>query len=112
GAALATALPACAGGEAPADASSATVSPGTTPGTGDPTGSTGATTGSTGDDVETTDAATTDAPPTSTTEPGTTSGVDDPPLECGPLTLCGVQCVDLSTDPANCGKCGVSCVIP
>lgn len=54
-------------------------------------------------------------PPTSTTDAGSSSsgsGVDDPPLVCDPLTTCGVQCVDLMTDPANCGKCGISCVIP
>lgn len=35
-----------------------------------------------------------------------------PPPECGPLTACGVQCTDLTSDPKNCGQCGVSCVIP
>jgi hypothetical protein len=57
-----------------------------------------------------------DVPPTSTTDASSSSsgasGVDDPPLVCDPLTTCGVQCVDLMTDPANCGKCGISCVIP
>lgn len=37
---------------------------------------------------------------------------EPPPPECGPLTACGVQCTDLMSDPNNCGKCGVSCVIP
>jgi len=65
--------------------------------------------------------------PTSTavsTEPGSSSGgssssgegvtfhPDDPPTQCGPLATCGVQCADLQTDPANCGGCGVTCVIP
>jgi hypothetical protein len=37
---------------------------------------------------------------------------EEPPPECGPLTACGVQCTDVMSDPNNCGKCGVSCVIP
>ncbi|MBK9753692.1 MAG: hypothetical protein IPO88_09335 [Nannocystis sp.] len=41
------------------------------------------------------------------------SGIPElPPPECGPLSVCGQLCVDLSVDPGNCGKCGVSCVIP
>ena len=42
----------------------------------------------------------------------TAANSSEPPPDCGPLTLCGVQCVDLSADPTNCGKCGISCVIP
>lgn len=31
-------------------------------------------------------------------------------LDCAsPTTACGAQCVDLSTDPASCGRCGHSC---
>lgn len=41
---------------------------------------------------------------------GDTSG--PPPPDCGPLTACGVHCTDVLSDPNNCGKCGVSCVIP
>jgi hypothetical protein len=52
---------------------------------------------------------TTDDTGSATGEPATTS---DPPPDCGPLDLCGVQCVDLVDDPDNCGKCGISCVIP
>ncbi|MBZ5711462.1 hypothetical protein [Nannocystis pusilla] len=110
-AALALALPACAGGEAATESSSATVSPGTAPGTSDAADTTTAAPDSTTDVGTTGDPATTDVAPTSTAEP-VTAGSDDPPLECDPLTICGVQCVDLATDPANCGQCGVSCVIP
>jgi hypothetical protein len=35
-----------------------------------------------------------------------------PPPECGALDVCGVECVDFTVDPGNCGKCGVACVIP
>ena len=31
-----------------------------------------------------------------------------PPEDCGALT----HCVELATDPENCGQCGVSCVVP
>ena len=74
----------------------------------------------------TTTATTTDPGPTSTSDDSgpmtastTTATTDapaptapDPPPDCGPLDLCGVQCVDLVEDPDNCGKCGISCVIP
>jgi hypothetical protein len=96
---------ACGGGGEDGDA---TGDPATGPGTSSPaTGSEPAPT-STGDEVPGTD---TSSGPTGTDD---TSGADSgpPPPECGPLTTCGVQCVDLQTDPANCGKCGVSCVIP
>lgn len=43
---------------------------------------------------------------------GSTGFPEPPPPECGLLTACGVQCIDLMSDPNNCGKCGVSCVIP
>ncbi|MBI5531166.1 MAG: hypothetical protein HY898_00520 [Deltaproteobacteria bacterium] len=37
----------------------------------------------------------------------------DSPAESAPCpagdTLCGVECVDLETDPSNCGGCGVAC---
>ncbi len=89
-------LPACAGGEAQdGDSEPATTS------TGAATSSTGAT----------------QAPDTTSTggssgavDPTTTSS--EPPVECGALSTCGVQCTDLMLDPGNCGKCGVSCVIP
>ncbi|MDC0718786.1 hypothetical protein [Nannocystis bainbridge] len=97
-----TLLPAC-GDDGRADSSTASTptgpdATGTETSTGEP--------GTTG---------TTDAPPTSTGDTSSStsgSGVDDPPLVCDPLITCGVQCVDLMTDPANCGKCGISCVIP
>jgi hypothetical protein len=54
-----------------------------------------------------------DAGTTDPTSGSSSSGpVDPPPPECGELATCGVQCVDLMTDPANCGDCGVTCVIP
>lgn len=31
-------------------------------------------------------------------------------VECGGgLTLCSGQCIDVTSDPANCGACGASC---
>ena len=76
-------------------------------------------TGSTGDPT----AGTTEVAPTGSTDdpsgaPGTSGSSDtggdpvQPPIECGALMQCGVQCVDLQLDPGNCGKCGISCVIP
>ena len=39
-------------------------------------------------------------------------GVCQPATRCAaPKTLCGTNCVDLSTDPANCGACGNPCLI-
>lgn len=45
---------------------------------------------------------------------GTTSDTGDATtgeLECGALTRCGVVCVDLASDPSNCGDCGVTCLV-
>ncbi len=72
--------------------------------TGDPTttGASNATVNDTGEPGDTGEPATTD--------PITTG--PEPPPDCGALDLCGVQCVDLVDDPNNCGKCGISCVIP
>lgn len=67
---------------------------------------------------------TTTAPTTSTSattddassEGGESSSGDDPdepppPLQCAPpLVACGGACVDLASDPSNCGQCGVVCV--
>lgn len=98
-------LVACSSGE-DTDDGGLSAGPNTTPMTA--AGSTGAdasTGASTGPDATTVDA---------TTDPtgGTSEPVDPPPPECGPLATCGIQCVDLQTDPQNCGKCGVTCVIP
>jgi len=39
------------------------------------------------------------------------AGVCQPATGCdAPKTLCGTTCVDLATDPANCGSCGNPCV--
>lgn len=44
---------------------------------------------------------------------GSDDGEPPPPPDCeAPQTACGTQCVDLSSDPNNCGQCGRSCVIP
>lgn len=38
---------------------------------------------------------------------------DEPePRVCEQGSACGVSCVDLDTDPANCGFCGRTCVVP
>lgn len=104
--------PACAGGgdgdEGSLSQGSMTI-PVETSGTGTGTGGGTAITEATGE------------PTTSPSETGSSSGAAEstgttepvqPPIECGTLTQCGVQCVDLQTDPGNCGKCGISCVIP
>lgn len=89
------ALPACFGDAGrPADEAGA-------PATTTTTTTTSTTTETTGLSPTTTDPTTT-----------TTTGPVLPPPECAPLTPCGVQCVDLADDPANCGQCGISCVIP
>lgn len=93
-------LAACAGG----DESAATAS------------STGAATSATtglATDASTSAAATTEASVGASTDTSGESGprLDLPPPECGALTPCGVLCVDLQSDPSNCGACGVSCVI-
>lgn len=38
--------------------------------------------------------------------------VDTEPLDCGALDVCYDACVDLSSDPENCGVCGRTCVLP
>ncbi|HJL14311.1 MAG TPA: hypothetical protein RMH99_01575 [Sandaracinaceae bacterium LLY-WYZ-13_1] len=47
------------------------------------------------------------------TPSGPGEGAPDPPSSerpCpAPFTRCGGSCVDLATDPANCGRCGVAC---
>ena len=43
-------------------------------------------------------------------EAGDTSA--DELLSCGELIQCGATCVDLMSDPNNCGRCGRTCVIP
>lgn len=96
GPALALALlVACPGGQAADDAGdSAETTLATTTGPAAATTTGGASTGSTG---------------SSTTEAITTA---PPPPDCRDLDVCGVLCVDLASDPSNCGQCGVTCVIP
>ena len=74
----------------------------------------GATTGSTtaAATVATSTAASTTGDDTSTTTGAPTTGAVMPPDCDPPFSVCGVQCVDLAADPANCGECGVTCVIP
>lgn len=62
-----------------------------------------------------------DADPASTTHSSTSDSSSDSSggsssespttdeLDCGPLTRCGATCVDLATDPDNCGDCGIAC---
>lgn len=57
----------------------------------------------------------TDGPSSSSSDPeeeseGSSSGGPEP-IDCGAMMQCGATCVDLTTDPNNCGSCGVSCVI-
>lgn len=97
---------ACGGGGEAEDASDgtspATAQDGPTSGT-DPDG--------TGDADAT--AGTSDGSGDATGDESSSSGPPPPPPpECGALTACGVQCTDVMSDPNNCGKCGVSCVIP
>ena len=46
------------------------------------------------------------------TGPDDTSPTDAGPPECGDLSPCGILCVDLATDPTNCGACGATCIVP
>lgn len=80
----------------------------------------GSSTGTTASDSDPTSSgtATDDGPTTGgggettnvTTDPGFSTGAS---VECDPgLTACGVLCVDPQTDPANCGDCGITCVVP
>lgn len=58
---------------------------------------------------------TTDAPSTSSAadasvSTGTTESTGSTgDLDCGALTRCGLTCVDLASDPDNCGDCGIAC---
>jgi hypothetical protein len=36
----------------------------------------------------------------------------DGPISCGALATCHGACVDMTSDPANCGACDRSCVVP
>lgn len=64
------------------------------------------------DDATHTDAATdaNDAPDQLASDVAVDAEV--PPIECDDDTVCGRECVDLASDPANCGFCGVTCIIP
>ncbi len=72
------------------------------------------------DAVPGTSAGTSDAGATDTDAliPGATEGPDafvvsgPTEAECAPRAPCGRACVDLATDPENCGACGRTCVIP
>ena len=46
-----------------------------------------------------------------TVAPGPKNAPDSGPTDC-PADTCGERCVDLSTDPLNCGSCGRTCLIP
>jgi hypothetical protein len=41
--------------------------------------------------------------------PGDTTPAPDSPLCMGGMTTCGTQCVDLTNDGSNCGRCGHDC---
>jgi|GEM_PF-1241777 len=43
---------------------------------------------------------------------GASSAGARPPVSCDEGSPCGVSCVDLDSDPNNCGGCGRTCVIP
>jgi hypothetical protein len=104
-ASLAALLTACSGGAADEDGQLS--AGGATPGT------TGTTTAAGSSSSEPTDTASSGAPASSSSGEGSSSTGDErPPPECGALDVCGVECVDLTVDPGNCGKCGVACVIP
>lgn len=70
----------------------------------------------TGDPASTGADASTSSSSSAATDTGstgaTTGTTTPPPPECDALDVCGVLCVDLASDPANCGDCGVTCVIP
>ena len=46
----------------------------------------------------------------STTSGGSSGGSE--PVSCDDGTVCDNRCVDLDSDPSNCGACGRTCVIP
>ena len=102
-------LTACAGGGDQEDGSGPSQGMLTEP---DPTGTTAGATEPAATDPTTTPGTGGPDPGTDTGELTGTGFVPDPPPECGALTTCGVLCVDLTVDPSNCGKCGISCVIP
>lgn len=63
--------------------------------------------------------ATSEASTTSSGASGSAGESDGVPLipdlgvpECGELSVCGLLCADLASDPSNCGACGISCVVP
>ncbi len=45
-------------------------------------------------------------PPPSTSDD---AGSNNPPPSSCTGTLCGTQCIDTTSDPSNCGACGVAC---
>lgn len=59
---------------------------------------------------------TTEATEADSSDTTPSTGDDDdtalPPPECtAPEVACGQICADLDSDPSNCGRCGISCVI-
>jgi hypothetical protein len=60
------------------------------------------------------DAAATDAAEPPPVEPRPDAFIPEGPTEaeCAPATPCGRVCVDLTSDPQNCGACGRTCVVP
>ncbi len=95
-------LAGCAGGQTESSDGLTTVVTATGPETSESTAS--------DTDGETTDAESTDADTTDTADTGAQTTAE--PVDCGMYTQCGVLCVDLESDPENCGVCGVSCIVP
>mgnify|MGYP000132332934 CR=1 FL=1 len=66
----------------------------------------------TGDD-ETSDSEASSTDPSGVTGDPTDGFTTGNNIDCPPgLDACGVLCVDFQTDSANCGDCGITCVVP
>jgi len=68
-------------------------------------------TDSTSGDGSGTDGSSETTPPTDGTSTDTTPADTTPPCEA-PKKICGGVCVDIATDPANCGDCAKPCAAP